>query len=239
LTARGLLIGVVLLPAMLLGVVAWLDYVSVFDQALKDVQSTTRVFEESAHNVFDTHKLVARLVDQRIRGMSWDEISASEALHQYLDGVVHEYPKMQSLWLVDPSGIVRNSSAVFPTPRLMSPTGTTTPPCVCGMTACMLESPCAAGCSPRTYSMSRSGDQTLQGSLTGGRHFGIAVILHQLLEGDLPRRQRAGTPDSPRWHVSRPRASGEHGYDTDEPGSSVFASDQHDRLRPLQGNFGA
>jgi hypothetical protein len=115
---RGLVIGAVLFPAMLFGVVAWLDRISVLDQAARDVRSTARVFKENAHNVFDTHKLVAEVVDQRIRGMSWDEISRSESLHQYLAGIAHGSLKMQSLWLVDASGIVRNSSAVFPSPRV-------------------------------------------------------------------------------------------------------------------------
>jgi hypothetical protein len=54
----------------------------------------------------------------RINGMSWQEIADSRALHEYLAGIVHDYPQIQSLWLADPTGAIRNSSAVFPVPRV-------------------------------------------------------------------------------------------------------------------------
>jgi hypothetical protein len=71
---------------------------------------------ENAHNVFGTPILVARLVNEHIQGMSWSEISDSEALHKYLAEVVHDNPQILSLWLVDSSSPIRDSSAIFPTP---------------------------------------------------------------------------------------------------------------------------
>jgi signal transduction histidine kinase len=114
----GLLAGVIVLPALMFSIVAWEDRVTVLEQATQDIRNTTRVLAENAHDVFATHSLVARLVDERIHGMSWDEIAQSEAVHQYLVSVVHEFPKMQSLWLVDPSGELRASSAVSSAPPI-------------------------------------------------------------------------------------------------------------------------
>jgi two-component system, NtrC family, sensor kinase len=114
----GLLIGVILPPMLLFAVVAWLDRVSVLDQATQQIGITTRVLGENAHNVFDTHRLVAKLVNERIHAMSWDEISRSEGLHQYLVAVVGDFPKMQSVSLVDRWGMVRCSSAIFPVPTI-------------------------------------------------------------------------------------------------------------------------
>ncbi|MDR3530704.1 MAG: hypothetical protein P4L90_09150, partial [Rhodopila sp.] len=101
---------------MLFGVVAWQDRISVMREAEQDIRNTTTIYQENAHTAFETHKLVASLVNEHIRGMNWDQISESEPLHQYLASVVHDFPKMQSLWLADPSGLIRNSSAVFPSP---------------------------------------------------------------------------------------------------------------------------
>jgi hypothetical protein len=115
---HALLAGVIVPPMLLFAAVAWLDHQAVMDQARHNIGTTVRVVQENAHNVFDTHKLVSALIGQRIRGMTWEEISRSEALHQYLARLVSEYPKMQSLWLVDAAGILRGSSAVFPAPPI-------------------------------------------------------------------------------------------------------------------------
>jgi two-component system NtrC family sensor kinase len=115
---RCLVLGVVLLPAILFAVVAWQDRKSVLNAAERDVLGTVEIFKENAHNVFGTHKLVTTLLNDHIRGLSWEDIANSEALHAYLAAVVHDNPQIKSLWLIDPAGIVRNSSAVFPAPSV-------------------------------------------------------------------------------------------------------------------------
>ncbi len=114
----GLVLGSVLLPAVLYAVVAWQDRVSVLAQAEQNIKSTAAILEENAHDVFTTHRLVASLVNEHIQGMGWRAISDSEALHKYLADVVHDYPQILSLWLIDSTGLVRNSSAVFPVPSV-------------------------------------------------------------------------------------------------------------------------
>ena len=97
---------------------AWHDHKLAQAQAEQAIQATTRVFQHHAQNVFETHKLVARMVNEHIRAMSWEDIAASSALHRYLVDVVREYPQVHSLWLIDSAGIVRNSSGIFPTPAV-------------------------------------------------------------------------------------------------------------------------
>jgi two-component system NtrC family sensor kinase len=58
------------------------------------------------------------MVNDHIRGLGWQEIATSRALHEYLADVIHNDPQIQSLWLIDSSGLVRNSSAVFPAPSV-------------------------------------------------------------------------------------------------------------------------
>jgi signal transduction histidine kinase len=115
---RGLVLGAVLLPVMMFAGVAWLDRKSVLNAVERNVLGTVQIFKENAHNVFGTHKLVAAMLNDHIRGLSWQTIADSQVLHEYLAGVVQANPQIQSLWLIDPAGIVRNSSVVFPAPSV-------------------------------------------------------------------------------------------------------------------------
>ena len=118
LSGRALIVGALLLPALLYGVVALQDRKLVLNRAELLVSSTDRIFEENARGVLQTHKLIANMVNDHIRGLDWQEIDASEALHEYLADIVRNYPQIQSLWLIDRSGHVRNTSAVFPAPSV-------------------------------------------------------------------------------------------------------------------------
>ncbi len=93
---------------------AWQDRRLVFHHTERDVLRTVDIFEQHARNVFQTHALVAAQIDERIRGMGWEEIAKSEELHQYLESISSRYPQAESLWLLDSVGIVRNSSLVLP-----------------------------------------------------------------------------------------------------------------------------
>lgn len=109
-----LVLAAVALPALLFAAVAVEDYRSVVRDARQSIRTTTGVFAEQAHNVFQTHELIARQVDEHIRGMSWDEIAASLPLHRYLAALAGAYGQTDSLWLVDGNGDIRASSAMFP-----------------------------------------------------------------------------------------------------------------------------
>lgn len=104
------------IPLLLFGVVAYLDRGAVLASAEVEVVATTDVLEAHALNVFETHELIARAVDARIRSMSWDEIGSSQALHDYLNEIERRYPQLLGIWLADPAGKLRNSSRVFPVP---------------------------------------------------------------------------------------------------------------------------
>lgn len=109
-----LIIAVLLVPSLLFLIVAWQDRRLVFDDTERDVLRTVDIFEQHARNVFQTHALVAARIDERIRGMEWDEIANSEELHQYLESISKQYSQIESLWLLDSVGMVRNSSLVLP-----------------------------------------------------------------------------------------------------------------------------
>jgi two-component system, NtrC family, sensor kinase len=114
----GLVLGALLLPTMLYGVVVWQDRLDVLKQTERNVQSTALIFAEHAINVFETHKLIANLVNEHIRGMDWSGIAGSREVHDYLADIIRGQPRIRSVWLVDSAGVVRSSSSVFPAPEI-------------------------------------------------------------------------------------------------------------------------
>ena len=113
---RAFLSASLLIPLTLFGVVALLDRNAVLENAEQQVADTTDIFETHALNVFDIYGLVEDLVDQRTRDMSWDEIASSQSVHEYLKELDDRYIQVAGIGLVDPNGILRNSSVTFPTP---------------------------------------------------------------------------------------------------------------------------
>jgi signal transduction histidine kinase/CheY-like chemotaxis protein len=109
-----LVVASLLIPLLLFAIVAWEDRKSILRDAELDVTHTTDILYEHALKVFETHELIATAIDGRIRSMSWDEISASRSVHEYLKWIEAQYPQVQGLWLVDPTGALRNSSRTFP-----------------------------------------------------------------------------------------------------------------------------
>ena len=114
----GLACVAILIPAVLFGAIAWRDRLEILHDVERTAQLGSSAFEQHARNVFQTHSLVASLVNEHIAGTSWEEIASSQVLHRYLAEVAQRFPQMRSLWLIDPLGRTRASSAVFPTPSV-------------------------------------------------------------------------------------------------------------------------
>jgi hypothetical protein len=62
----GLIFRAVLLPTCLYGVVAWQDHASVWEQAIRTITSSVEISESNILHVFQTHELVANLVNEHI-----------------------------------------------------------------------------------------------------------------------------------------------------------------------------
>lgn len=112
----GLVWGAFLLPALLYGALAWQERVITLQQARQSLQSTTRILAEHAGNLFQTYDIVDEMVSEHVRGMGWIEIAGSASLHEYLANIVKDEPRIRAISLIDPSGLVRNSSSVLSSP---------------------------------------------------------------------------------------------------------------------------
>lgn len=115
---NGLVIGSVVLPAILYGAVLWQDRNAVLAMEAANTRNAVQVFADNAENGFATDALIGNLVKQYIRTMTWDEITHSTALHAYLYDLSVSYPQPISIWLIDPQGMLRASSAMFPAPSI-------------------------------------------------------------------------------------------------------------------------
>lgn len=109
-----LIAAALLIPAILFLVIIWQDYHTILNTARAEVTRTTKIFEQHAFNVFETHQLVAERINDRLKDLSWDEIEHSSEVRDYLRNIEKEYPQVFALWLADSAGIVRNSSKALP-----------------------------------------------------------------------------------------------------------------------------
>lgn len=69
---------------------------------------------EHAKRVFRTHAVVARLVDERVRLMTWPEIEADAELHRLLADTTAEFRELTHISLIDEDGTLRAASSSFP-----------------------------------------------------------------------------------------------------------------------------
>jgi C4-dicarboxylate-specific signal transduction histidine kinase len=109
-----LMLAALIIPALLFALIGWQDYKTTVRNAQQDVTRTTKIFEEHAQNVFETHQLIAERVNDRLEDMSWEEIGRATDISKYLENIEKEYPQVCGIWLADSSGVVRNASKKLP-----------------------------------------------------------------------------------------------------------------------------
>jgi PAS domain S-box-containing protein len=104
----------VIVPLLLLGMVLWQDYRHLLQETRLNVDKTAEIYQQHALNVFETHQLVSERVNDRLQGMSWEEIGQTASVRAYLQQIVVNYPQIQAIWLADAAGIIRNASEQLP-----------------------------------------------------------------------------------------------------------------------------
>jgi hypothetical protein len=104
----------VVLPLLLSGAAAFYDYMTITDNAVRQIDTSTAVLAEHAEKVLETADLVLVDVSARIKGMDWPEIRASEGLHEWFVQLTHQLPQLDSVFLAEPNGKISTSSRGFP-----------------------------------------------------------------------------------------------------------------------------
>jgi len=107
----------ILVPLGLFAFAAWESRVQRFSEAEQLIHRAVEVLSEHASRVFETQALILDRVDERIRGMSWSEIAASEALHRDLRAIDDKLDQVDHIWIIDAQARGRASSGFFPVPQ--------------------------------------------------------------------------------------------------------------------------
>ncbi len=99
------LVGAILIPALSFAIIAWDERIRLLSSAENDGLTMAAVLREHALKVLDTDELLVRELDQRTRGMNWNEIRASaSALSAQIVGLHATMPQVSAMGLTDGDG---------------------------------------------------------------------------------------------------------------------------------------
>jgi two-component system, NtrC family, sensor kinase len=106
----------ILVPLGLFALGAWQSHRQLYAQAERDVRRQALVLKEHASKVLKANRAVMEQVNQRVRGLSWDEIRNSRKLWDDLKEIDNDLSQIDSIFLVDSKGISALTTRVFPSP---------------------------------------------------------------------------------------------------------------------------
>jgi signal transduction histidine kinase len=107
----------VVLPAVLFGGLAWIDYRVELARTRNDVVTTSNALAEHARTVAETVDLVIARVLDHIDRHDWTTLATSLETHQFLDHLRQELPQVEEVYLIDPNGTIAASSRAYPISR--------------------------------------------------------------------------------------------------------------------------
>jgi PAS domain S-box-containing protein len=113
-----LLLASVLVPLVILILIAVIDRDHLIEAATTEARKTVNVLNEHTLKVMETQELALNQIDDRTRGMSWEEIATSEVLFQDLRRLVARLPQIDGAFLIRPDGELAMTSRVFPVPSI-------------------------------------------------------------------------------------------------------------------------
>ncbi|HTY67768.1 MAG TPA: ATP-binding protein [Alphaproteobacteria bacterium] len=111
-----LLAGAVLGPVALFAVGAWQSHAQLYEQAEETAKRQAAGFAEHAEKTLQSAELVIEQANQRISGLSWDEIRTSRPLWEDLSRLDKQVPEVDAIFVVDAKGIGALTTRVFPSP---------------------------------------------------------------------------------------------------------------------------
>jgi two-component system, NtrC family, sensor kinase len=114
---KGVLVAAVALPALIFCYAAWQGYADGQKIADSQIERSRDVLNEHALKVFEAVQRSIAEIDEIIRGMSDDQISANQQqLHERLKRMVEGSSEVKSFWIFDRNGRALVDSLTFPAP---------------------------------------------------------------------------------------------------------------------------
>ncbi len=99
-----------LIPLVLFILTAWLDYRALLRLNREEAIRTAIILEQHTAHLFETVHLVAERVNVELDKMSWQQVERSQKLQATLSRLEQQYPQVESIWLADTTGKIRNAS---------------------------------------------------------------------------------------------------------------------------------
>ena len=100
----------VLVPALLLGAIALNRHAAALREATDSVSKTTRILQEHALKVLETHELVLDRIQGRLTGLDNETIRQSADIKDFLRRLDEPRDQIASLWIIGPDGLPLSSS---------------------------------------------------------------------------------------------------------------------------------
>src|SRR6266480_3200674 len=114
---RGLLVGSLAVPLLLLALAAWQNFRLVQYQAEERIRIEAGELQQHALNTFKTYAIVLAWIDARTRGLTWDRIEHDAELQRFLSDL-DTLPQIDEVWVADAAGHPRVSGRSSPLPPI-------------------------------------------------------------------------------------------------------------------------
>lgn len=103
-------------PTALFAIGAWQSHTQLYEAAETTAQRQATAFAEHAAETLQSVELVIEQVNQRLYGLSWDEIRTSRPLWEELSRLDKQVPEVDAIFAVDPKGMNALTTRAFPPP---------------------------------------------------------------------------------------------------------------------------
>jgi two-component sensor histidine kinase len=98
------------------GYIAWEQRNRLIQRNEDDIRNAAFFLADHTARLLEVTDLTLKRASALVQGQSWDQVEASQGLWQQLHAVQEALPYIEDVWLNDPSGRLRLTTAQFPTP---------------------------------------------------------------------------------------------------------------------------
>ncbi len=99
------------------GYIAWEQRNRLIERNEDDLRNAAFFLADHAARLMEVTDLTLKQTTALMQGQSWDQVEASQSFWQQIRAIQDALPYVDDVWLNDPSGRLRLTSAQFPTPE--------------------------------------------------------------------------------------------------------------------------
>lgn len=101
---------------MTFGYIAWEQRNRLIQRNEDDIRNAAFFLADHTARLLEVTDLTLKQATMLMQGQNWDQVETSKALWQQINATQEALPYIEDVWLNDPSGRLRLTSAQFPTP---------------------------------------------------------------------------------------------------------------------------